>query len=159
MVILFSYDNFITDEKMFRETTGLEVEKLNNLYEYLDPRENCEDIKYHESAKIRKNIGQMFRLHQAFHHPHQNQSLRFSLCSQINSCEFLVSDRKVEVVHFLTIFFSILAIFLVAKAACVIHKQMSICWTKLKFFVDFVSNSLFTLQVENILWKIKGEMV
>ena len=25
---LFSYDNFITDEKLFRATTGLEVEKF-----------------------------------------------------------------------------------------------------------------------------------
>ena len=48
---LFTYDNFITDEKLFRATTGLEVEKFKILYEYLDPGENCENIKYHEPAK------------------------------------------------------------------------------------------------------------
>ena len=47
---LFSYDNFITDEKLFRATTGLEVEKFKILYEYLDPGENCENIKCHEPA-------------------------------------------------------------------------------------------------------------
>ena len=47
---LFSYDNFITDEKLFRATTGLEVEKFKILYEYLDPGENFENIKYHEPA-------------------------------------------------------------------------------------------------------------
>ena len=45
------HDNFITDEKLFRATTGLEVEKFKILYEYLDPGENCETIKYHEPAK------------------------------------------------------------------------------------------------------------
>ena len=39
---LFSYDNFITDEKLLRETTGLEFEKFKILYGYLDPGENCE---------------------------------------------------------------------------------------------------------------------
>ena len=34
---LFSYHNFITDEKLFRVTTGLEVEKFKILYEYLYP--------------------------------------------------------------------------------------------------------------------------
>ena len=34
---LFSYDNFITDEKIFRATTGLEVEKFKILHEYLYP--------------------------------------------------------------------------------------------------------------------------
>ena len=34
-----------------RHTTGLEVEKFKILYEYLDPGENCENIKYHEPAK------------------------------------------------------------------------------------------------------------
>ena len=48
---LFTYDNFITDEKLFRATTGLEVEKFKILYEYLDPGENCENFKYHEPAK------------------------------------------------------------------------------------------------------------
>ena len=48
---LFTYDNFITDEKLFRATTGLEVEKFKILCEYLDPGENCEIIKYYEPAK------------------------------------------------------------------------------------------------------------
>ena len=50
---LFSYDNFITDEKLFRATTGLEVETfiLKILYEYLDPGENFESTKYHEPGK------------------------------------------------------------------------------------------------------------
>ena len=42
---LFSYDNFITDEKLFRVTTGLEVEKFKILYEYFNPGENCKNIK------------------------------------------------------------------------------------------------------------------
>ena len=50
-MIISSYDYFITDEKLFRSTTGLEVEKFKILYEYLDPRKNCENIKYHEPAK------------------------------------------------------------------------------------------------------------
>ena len=35
---LFFYDNFITGEKLFKKTTGLELEKFKILYEYLDPR-------------------------------------------------------------------------------------------------------------------------
>ena len=66
---LFSYDNFITNEKLFRATTGLEVEKFKISYEYLNPGENCENIKYHEPAtRERKKIGQMFRPHRAFCH-------------------------------------------------------------------------------------------
>ena len=42
---------FITDEKLFTAATGLEVEKFKILYEYFDPGENCENIKYHETAK------------------------------------------------------------------------------------------------------------
>ena len=46
---LFSYDNFITDGKLFKAaTTGLEVEKFKILYEYLDSEVNCENIKYYE---------------------------------------------------------------------------------------------------------------
>ena len=48
---LCTYDNYITDEKLFRATTGIEVENFKILYEYLDPGENCENIKYHEPAK------------------------------------------------------------------------------------------------------------
>ena len=48
------YDNFITYEKLFRATTGLEVEKFKVLYKNLDPGENCEKIKYHEPAKYKK---------------------------------------------------------------------------------------------------------
>ena len=33
----FSYDNFITDEILFRVTTGLKVEKFKILYKYLNP--------------------------------------------------------------------------------------------------------------------------
>ena len=51
LMIISSYDYFITDEKLFRSTTGLEVEKFKILYEYLDPGKNCENIKYHEPAK------------------------------------------------------------------------------------------------------------
>ena len=47
---LFMYSNFVSDEKRFRTTTGLEVEKFNILYEYLDPGQDCENIKYHEPA-------------------------------------------------------------------------------------------------------------
>ena len=62
--MLFSYDNFITYEKLFRATTGLEVEKFKVLYKNLDPGENCEKIKYHEPAKYK--IGQIFCFLQAF---------------------------------------------------------------------------------------------
>ena len=48
---LFTYDNFSRDEKLFRSTTGIEVEKFQILYQYLDPGENCENIKYHEPTK------------------------------------------------------------------------------------------------------------
>ena len=48
---VFSYHNFIEDEEMFRHVTGLESEKFNILYEYLDPGENCENIKYHDPSK------------------------------------------------------------------------------------------------------------
>ena len=48
---LFSYNNSITDEKLFSATTVLEGEKFKILYEYLDPGENCENIKYHEPAQ------------------------------------------------------------------------------------------------------------
>ena len=33
----FSYDNFITDEILFRVTTCLKVEKFKILYKYLNP--------------------------------------------------------------------------------------------------------------------------
>ena len=33
---LFSYDSFITDEILFRATTGLKVEKFKTLYKYLN---------------------------------------------------------------------------------------------------------------------------
>ena len=48
---LFSHGNFVTDKKLFRTTTGLDFEEFEILYEYLDPGENCENIKYHEPAK------------------------------------------------------------------------------------------------------------
>ena len=66
-----------------RHTTGLEVEKFKILYEYLDPGENCENIKYHEPAKD-KEEDQMFCLHQVFRHLHQNQGLDLNLLALTN---------------------------------------------------------------------------
>ena len=40
----------------------LEVEKFKILYEYLDPRENCENIKYHEPATRDKEKGRSYVL-------------------------------------------------------------------------------------------------
>ena len=43
---LFSHDNLITDEKLFKATVGSRSWKFKVLYEYLDTGENCENIKY-----------------------------------------------------------------------------------------------------------------
>ena len=48
---LFSYDIFITNEKLFRVTISLEVERFKISFRYLDRGENCENIKYKEPAK------------------------------------------------------------------------------------------------------------
>ena len=74
---------------LFRVTTGLEVEKFKILFEYLDPGENFEIIKYHQLTKevvkisniinlqrIRRKKGQIFCLHQVFCNWHQNQVLK-----------------------------------------------------------------------------------
>ena len=60
---LFSYDNFITDEILFRATTGLEVEKIKILYKCLDPVKILNTINL---QTIRKKVDQMFCLNQVF---------------------------------------------------------------------------------------------
>ena len=87
---LFSYDNFITDETLFRGTTGLDVEKFKILYEYLGPGEIVKTLYTMNLQKIRRKIGQMFCLHQAFCHPHQNQDLDQNLLALTNYSFFIM---------------------------------------------------------------------
>ena len=81
---MFSYDNFITNENLFRETTGLEVEKLTILYENLDPGENCENNKYHEPAKYEEEDRSDLLSSPSFFHLHQNQDLDENLLALTN---------------------------------------------------------------------------
>ena len=70
----FLYDNFITDEKLFKARTGLEVEKFKILYEYLDPGENCENINTMNLQNKEEDRSDVC-LHQVFCHTRQNQYL------------------------------------------------------------------------------------
>ena len=88
--MLFSYDNFITYEKLFRATTGLEVEKFKVLYKNLDPGENCENIKYHEPAKYKKEDRSDLLFSPSFFHLYQNQDLHENLLALTN-CFFILS--------------------------------------------------------------------
>ena len=81
---LFSYDNFITNENLFREATGLEVEEFKILYENLDPGENCENIKCHEPAKDKKEDRSNLLFSPSFFHLHQNQDLDENLLALTN---------------------------------------------------------------------------
>ena len=47
---IYSYNSIRKNEEMFRHTTGLEPEKFQALYEYLDPGDNCENIKMYNSS-------------------------------------------------------------------------------------------------------------
>ena len=44
---MFTYENLSKDEEKFRSATGIEVEKLNILHNYLEPDEFCENIKFY----------------------------------------------------------------------------------------------------------------
>ena len=44
---MFTYENLSKDEEKFRSATGIEVEKFNILYNYLEPGEFCENIKFY----------------------------------------------------------------------------------------------------------------
>ena len=43
---MFSYENISKDEDKFKSFTRLEVYKFHILYDYLDPGDNCENIKF-----------------------------------------------------------------------------------------------------------------
>ena len=44
---MFIYENLSKDEEKFKSATGIEVEKFNILYNYLEPGEFCENIKFY----------------------------------------------------------------------------------------------------------------
>ena len=48
---LFTVDNYLKDDNLFKSATGIEKEKFRILYDYLDPGEDCENIKYYEKSK------------------------------------------------------------------------------------------------------------
>ena len=48
---LFTSGNYMKNDKLFESATGIGKEKFIILSEYLDPGENCENIKYYEKSK------------------------------------------------------------------------------------------------------------
>ena len=48
---LFTSENYMKNDKLFESATGIGKEKFIILYEYLDPGENCENIKYYQKSK------------------------------------------------------------------------------------------------------------
>ena len=57
---LFSYDNFITDEKLFRATTGLEIAKFKFYMNIWIPEKIVKILNtMNLLQEIRKKIGQM----------------------------------------------------------------------------------------------------
>jgi hypothetical protein len=46
---LFSYENCAKDPNVFKSATGLNKETFDILFEYLDPGENCENVKYYDT--------------------------------------------------------------------------------------------------------------
>ena len=44
---IFSYENISKDEDKFKSFTGVEVCKFHILYDYLDPGDNCGNIKFY----------------------------------------------------------------------------------------------------------------
>lgn len=48
---LFTCNNYLKNGELFKSATGIEKEKFMILYEYLDPGENCENVKLYEKSK------------------------------------------------------------------------------------------------------------
>jgi len=47
-----SHENLSKDPKLFKSSTGLEVKRLEDLFTVLNPRDNCENLKYYISQNI-----------------------------------------------------------------------------------------------------------
>ena len=47
---LFTFDNISKDEENFKSFTGIEVDKFRILFDYLDPGDHCENIKYYDKS-------------------------------------------------------------------------------------------------------------
>ena len=50
---LFTYKNYAKDPDLFRSATTLDKERFDILFEYLDPGENCENIKYYHTKLVK----------------------------------------------------------------------------------------------------------
>lgn len=48
---MYSFKNISKNEEQFRKATGLSVEKFNVLLEFLNPGEDCSNIKFHDTTK------------------------------------------------------------------------------------------------------------
>ena len=49
----YCYDTISKDEPQFKKATGLELKPFNSLYDFLNPGEDCCNIKFHETVKER----------------------------------------------------------------------------------------------------------
>ena len=57
---IFDYKNISADVKLFQKMTGFENKKSNYLYEFLNPGDNCENIKFYESGESAVNMDNSF---------------------------------------------------------------------------------------------------
>ena len=64
---IFSYENISKDDDQFRSFTGIEKCKYEVLYEYLNPGENRESIKFYDKniTKTEEKVSKILS-----HHPH-----------------------------------------------------------------------------------------
>ena len=48
---LYNYENISRNKEHFKKATGLDHESFLNLFEFVDPGEDCENIKSYDSSK------------------------------------------------------------------------------------------------------------
>ena len=51
---MFNYNNISKNEKNFRKTTGIELNKFHSLLKYVNPGEKCSNIKYYDRSQNEK---------------------------------------------------------------------------------------------------------
>ena len=48
---VYSFENISKDSSLFKKATGLEVDCFRELFSFLNPGDNCENIKFYEPSK------------------------------------------------------------------------------------------------------------
>ena len=48
---LYNYDNISRNKEHFQKATGVDHESFLNLFEFVDPGEDCKNIKFYDSSK------------------------------------------------------------------------------------------------------------